>query len=111
LTLIISSTILLRDASEFIGEPAVKTRLLVLMALIALSGPVMAGETENIQSCIKAIKDNTGKLADEFDVQYESHLIAFDIARWPGIDCEVMLGEVQNLAVDGKTFIVEASFV
>ena len=67
----------------------------------------MAGETENIQACIKAIKDNTGKLADEFDVQYESHLLAFDNARWPGIDCEVMLGEVQNLSVDGKHFIVE----
>lgn len=77
------------------------------ITLVALSLPAFAGESENIQACIKAIKANTGKLVDEFDVQYKSKFLAFDVARWPAIECEVMLEEVQNLSVDGKRFIVD----
>lgn len=84
-----------------------KRPISVLAALIALSQPAFAGDTENIQACIKAIEVNTGKQVDEFDVQYESNLLAFDVARWPGIECEAVVGEVQNLSVDGKRFIVE----
>jgi hypothetical protein len=89
------------------GEATLKRLILVLTTVIAVSPPAFAGDTENIQACIKAIEVNTGKQVDEFDVQYESHLLAFDVARWPDIECEVMVEEVQNLSVDGKRFIVD----
>lgn len=81
--------------------------LLLAMAWLALNTPVSAGETENIQACMAALKANTGKVVDEFDVQYESHFLTFDVARWPEVECEVVVGEVHNLTVAGRKLIVE----
>ena len=72
-----------------------------------LPASTYAGEAENIMACIKAVKSYSGKMVDEFDVNYKGKIINFSIAKWPGIECEVAFSEVYNLNVDGEVFVID----
>ena len=74
--------------------------LLTIAPLTAL-----AGEAENISSCIQSVEAYTGKSVDEFDVRYEGRILGFSSAEWPGVVCEVAFASVHNLTVDGRQYV------
>ena len=78
-----------------------------VLAMSLSCGTAVASDAENIKACIDAIKTNTARSVDEFDVAYQGSFFAFSVAEWPGIHCEVTLGQVYSLAVDGREIIVE----
>lgn len=83
-----------------------KTTIFLVLAAMA---PVTAyaGEAENILACIQSVNAYTGRSVDEFDVRYEGRFLGFSSAEWPGIKCEVSLGSVFNLTVDGRQYVYE----
>lgn len=62
---------------------------------------------ENLGACVTAVKQFANKTVDEFDAEFEDKFISNDVAKWPGIICEVKLGSVQQLTVNGKRLIVD----
>lgn len=80
----------------------------VILAL-ALAAPssASAGEAENILACIDAVESYSSRTVDEFDVRYTGRILGFSSAEWQGIVCEITLGQVYNLTVDGHQYIYE----
>ena len=83
-----------------------KAHSLVYGFFICFCSNVLAS-AENLGACVTAVKQFANKTVDEFDAEFEDKFIANDVAKWPGIVCEVKLGSVQQLTVNGKRLIVD----
>ncbi len=82
-------------------------RKMVLAAFtMIVSTSVFAGDTENITACVRKAKEYAGVSLD-FDVTYEGNILAMSTAKWKNAECEVKLGTVFNLIVNGETLIHE----
>lgn len=78
---------------------------LLTIMLISVSHGSLAGEAENISACVKKAKEFAGISLDPFAVRYEGNIVAMSTAKWDGTFCEVKLGDVYTLQIDGKTLI------
>lgn len=83
-----------------------KARGLFAGFFICFCSNVLAS-AENLSACVTAVKQFANKTVDEFDADFEDKFIANDVAKWPGIVCEVKLESVQQLTVNGKRLIVD----
>lgn len=73
--------------------------------LMAASTAAFAGDAENIDACVKKSKDLAGVTLDPFAAAYEGNIFSMSIAKWNNAFCEVKLGSVYNLQVDGKQVV------
>lgn len=81
-------------------------RKFLLASLISLfSTSASAGEAENISACVKKAKEFANKNLDAFNVKYEGNIVSMSKAQWPNAYCEVKLGDVYTLLIDGSTYI------
>lgn len=81
--------------------------LALLLGSVAtlISTATIAGDAENIQSCVKKAYEFSGISLDEFKVSYQGNILAMSVARWSNTYCEVKLGDVYALTVNGKELI------
>ena len=84
-----------------------KRILLTLLAGILLPASAEAGRADNIEACAAALRDHADREVSPFDAQYDGNFVRYSAVEWPGIACEVKLGTVFNLTVDGRTVIVD----
>lgn len=84
-----------------------KTKFIGAAFITLLPTVSLAGEAENILACIRAVDEFADQSVDEFDVRYTGRIIDFSTAEWPNVVCEVKLGSVYNLTVNGTQHIVE----
>lgn len=79
----------------------------IFIGLIVIFGisPAVAGDAGNISACVKKAKEFAGVSLDEFDVSYEGNLLSMSVAKWRNALCEVKVGEVYTLNVNGSNFI------
>ena len=84
-----------------------KMKLTALVLSIIIPSTSHAGEAENILACINTVKAYTGKTVDEFDANYTGKVLSFSTAEWTGIKCEVKVGFVNSLVVDGTAYVVD----
>ena len=82
-------------------------KIALLTQSLTLPTSSIASEAGNILACINAVKAYTGKVVDEFDVNYTGRFFNYSSAEWTGIKCEVLLDTVHSLKVDGKLYIVD----
>lgn len=75
------------------------------LILILVTNEVVAGDAENISACVKKSKEFSGVTLDAFDVSYEGNLLSMSVAKWSNALCEVKVGEVYTLNVNGSNFI------
>lgn len=81
--------------------------LAIATLMLAAPTSASAGEAENILACIEAVESYSSRTVDEFDVRYTGRILGFSSAEWQGIVCEITLGQVYNLTVDGHEYIFE----
>jgi len=67
--------------------------------------PVFASDAENIAACAKAAKDFANVTLNQFNASYEGNIFAQSVAKWSNVYCEVKLGDVYTLQVNGKDYI------
>lgn len=84
-----------------------KTVLGLLM--MAVSTFAFASDAENIAACVKKAKEFSGVILDEFDVNYKGNWLSMSIAKWSNAYCEVKVGEVYELSVNGE-FVIYKGF-
>lgn len=80
-------------------------KIFIGLTLILATNQVIAGDAENISACVKKAKDFSGVTLDVFDVSYEGNLLSMSVAKWKNALCEVKVGEVYTLNVNGSNFI------
>jgi hypothetical protein len=85
--------------------PRARPLLSLLIGLAA--SPALASDTDNIRACIAALQTSTGRVVDEFDATYQRRLLQTNVARWPGVVCEVADGRVWKLSVDGTAVMAD----
>ena len=85
----------------------VMKNLILALTLFAISSPVFAGQADDIEACVKTLKQYTGTTVDEFDAKYESSWLTFNTVKWNGITCDVKLGSIVNLIENGKDLIYQ----
>lgn len=79
----------------------------IFIGLIVILGAsqAVAGDAENISACVKKAKEFSGVSLDVFDASYEGNLLSMSVAKWRNALCEVKVGEVYNLNVNGRNLI------
>jgi len=77
--------------------------------MMAVSTFAFAGDAENISACVKKAKEFSGVILEEFDVDYEGNWLSMSIAKWSNAYCEVKVGEVYELSVNGE-FVIYKGF-
>ncbi len=84
------------------------TRILTICFLL-FSTSSFAGSAENIAACIAEAKNYADLNLDEFDAEYNGNVLAFSKVTWRDDDvvCEVKVGDVYNLTIQGKQWIYE----
>lgn len=80
-------------------------KVAVALLFVLGSGAAHAGDAENIQACIKKAAEFAGVRLSEFDVSYQGNILSMSKATWKNAYCEVKLGEVYNLKVNGKEVV------
>lgn len=75
--------------------------------IVLLSSGVMASDGNNIKACVDAASSYANIKLDSFSAAYEPKRIVMSRVRWSNADCEVKLGYVQNLVIDGKRVIYD----
>lgn len=81
-----------------------KKSVLLILAILA-SKLVVAGTAENIQACVLKANEFAGVKLNEFDVNYQGNVLSMSTAKWVNAFCEVKLGQVYNLQVQGRQLI------
>lgn len=83
--------------------------LKVLLAVVFsfLSINAFSGEAENITACVNKSKEFSGVVLNEFNVKYEGNILARSLAKWDNALCEIKLGKVFTLEVNGAVYIYE----
>lgn len=64
-----------------------------------------AGDADNISACVKKAKEFSGIDLDAFNVTYKGNLVSFSTAKWSNAFCEVKVGSVYTLQVNGEELI------
>lgn len=82
-----------------------KVLILVICSLISINA--FSGEAENITACVNKSKEFSGVVLNEFNVKYEGNLLARSVAKWENAFCEIKLGKVFTLEVNGTVYIYE----
>lgn len=77
------------------------------MLMMAASTFAFAGDAENISACVKKAQEFSGVILEEFDVSYKGNWLSMSIAKWDNAHCEVKIGEVYKLSVDGELVIYD----
>jgi len=80
---------------------------LVALLVAAVSGAAYGGTADNISACVQKAREFAGVQLNEFDAVYKGNILSMSVATWPNAVCEVKLGSVYNLRVNGKELIVE----
>jgi hypothetical protein len=75
--------------------------------LTLATNAAMAGDAENISACVKKAKEFSGVALDAFDVSYKGNVLSMSVAKWSNATCEVKVGQVYNLDVNGTNFIYQ----
>lgn len=78
---------------------------MVSVTLFALSSTSFAGDAENITACVRKAKEFSGVVLDEFAATYEGNILSRSTAKWPNAFCEVKLGDVYTLHLNGQELI------
>jgi hypothetical protein len=80
-------------------------RITLAVLMMSCSAISYAGDADNIQACVKRASDFTGLKLSEFDASYEGNIFSQSIAKWKNAYCEVKMGNVYNLQINGKQVI------
>lgn len=80
-------------------------QLALLMLAFFASNLVIAGTAENIQACVLKASEFAGVKLNEFEANYQGNVLSMSTAKWSNAFCEVKLGQVYNLQVQGKQLI------
>jgi hypothetical protein len=75
--------------------------------LMLATNAAIAGDAENISACVKKAKEFSGVTLDAFDVSYKGNVLSMSVAKWSNAICEVKVGQVYNLDVNGTNFIYQ----
>ncbi len=78
---------------------------LIWLLLMVATNTALAGDAENISACVKKAKEFSGADLDAFNATYKGNLVSFSTAKWSNAFCEVKLGEVHSLHVNGEILI------
>lgn len=79
--------------------------IIIGIVLMLANNYALASDAENISACVKKAKEFSGVTLDEFDVSYEGNVLTMSIAKWSNASCEVKLGDVYNLTINGTDII------
>ena len=82
-----------------------KILLPVMLSFVSISA--FSGEAENISACVNKSKEFSGVVLNEFNVKYEGNVLARSVATWENATCEIKLGKVYTLEVNGIVYIYE----
>ena len=82
-------------------------KILVPAFCFIVSINAVSGEAENISACVKKSKEFSGVILNEFNVQYDGNVVARSVAKWDNALCEIKLGKVYTLEVNGIGYIYE----
>ncbi|MDO8811610.1 MAG: hypothetical protein Q7J38_06235 [Gallionella sp.] len=82
-------------------------RIAMGMLMMAVSASAFAGDAENIAACVRKAKEFSGVILDEFNVNYEGNWLSMSIAKWSNAQCEVKVGEVYKLVVNGELLVFD----
>jgi len=82
-------------------------RIALGMIMMAVSASAFSGDAENIAACAKKAKEFSGVILEEFDVNYEGNWLSMSIAKWSNAYCEVKIGEVYKLSINGELVIYD----
>jgi hypothetical protein len=82
-----------------------KVLIPAICSLISINA--FSGEAENISACVNKSKEFSGVVLNEFNVKYEGNLLARSVAKWENALCEIKLGKVFTLEVNGTVYIYE----
>jgi hypothetical protein len=66
--------------------------------------PALAGDAENIKACADAA-NLAGAQVDPYQAVYTPSYLKFSVSEWKGVKCEVAMGRVYNLTVNGAEVI------
>lgn len=80
-------------------------KIFIGLILALTTNHVVAGDAENISACVQKAKEFSGVTLDAFDVSYEGNLLSMSVAKWGNALCEVKVGEVYTLNVNGSNLI------
>jgi len=80
-----------------------RTAWAVLLALCSTGA--YAGDGENIQACVTKAREFADVSLNEFEAEYQGNIFSMSTAKWKKAYCEVKLGDVYNLQVNGKEYI------
>lgn len=80
------------------------------LLMMAVSTFAFAGDAENIAACVKKAKEFSGVTLEDFDVSYKGNWLSMSIAKWSNAYCEVKVGEVYELLVNGE-YVIYKGFV
>lgn len=75
------------------------------MLMMAFSTHAFAGDAENIAACVKKAKEFSGVTLEDFDASYKGNWLSMSTAKWSNAYCEVKIGEVCELSVNGEYVI------
>lgn len=73
--------------------------------MIILSNLAFAGDAENISACVRKAKEFSGITLDEFAASYEGNMLSMSTAKWSNAFCEVKLGNVYTLNLNGQELV------
>ncbi len=65
----------------------------------------IAGDAENIGSCVKKAKDLAKVVLDPFAVTYDGKILSMSTAKWSNAFCEVKFSDVYTLQIDGRDVV------
>lgn len=77
----------------------------IVFSLVSINA--FSGEAENISACVNKSKEFSGVVLNEFNVKYEGNVLARSVAKWDNALCEIKLGKVFTLEVNGTVYIYE----
>ena len=85
-------------------------RITIGLLMLTVSASSFAGDAENIATCIKKAKELSGIVLDEFEVNYEGNWLTMSVAKWASAYCEVKMGEVYRLSINGDWLIYDGFY-
>lgn len=75
------------------------------LLMISFCNLAFAGDAENITACVKKAKEFSGVTLDEFAASYEGNILSMSTAKWNNAFCEVKLGDVYTLNLNGQELV------
>jgi hypothetical protein len=76
-----------------------------IVCVLLISNTILASDGNNIKACVDAASNYADIKLDSFSASYEARRIAMSRVKWSNAECEVKLGYVHNLNIDGVQII------